>query len=63
MCALPIFYRLGAFDEAAADLAVLDTLGAPPIINSLLDQFGVRQGIAAATATSRPTAPATTATR
>jgi len=43
-----VFYRLGQFDAAAAELAVLDTLDPPPIIDSLLAQFGVRQGIAAA---------------
>jgi cytochrome c-type biogenesis protein CcmH/NrfG len=46
-----VFYRLGEFDAAAAELAVLDTLDPPPIIDSLLDQFGVREGVAGATAT------------
>jgi len=51
-----VFYRLGQLDAARADLAVLDTLDTPPIIDSLLDQFGVRAalaGDAAPTATTR----------
>jgi cytochrome c-type biogenesis protein CcmH/NrfG len=43
-----VFYRLGQIDAARAELAVLDTLDTPPIIDQLLDQFGVREGIAAA---------------
>jgi cytochrome c-type biogenesis protein CcmH/NrfG len=54
-----VFYRLGEFDAAAAELAVLDTLDPPPIIDNLLAQFGVRQGIAAAR-TSGAAPPATT---
>lgn len=41
-----VFYRLGQLDAARAEIAVLDTLEAPPIIDSLLDQFGVREGLA-----------------
>ncbi len=41
-----VFYRLGQLDAAKAELAVLDTLDRPPIIDQLLTQFGVREGLA-----------------
>ncbi len=54
-----VFYRLGQYAAARNDLAVLDTLDTPPIIDSLLSQFGVREGIAAASATTAPAAAGT----
>ena len=51
-----VFYRLGQYAAARTDLAMLDTLDTPPIIDSLLSQFGVREGIAAASARTAPTA-------
>lgn len=41
-----VFLRLGQLDAARDELQLLDTLDTPPIINSLLDQFGVRQALA-----------------
>ena len=41
-----VFYRLGQLDAAKAELAVLETLDRPPIIDQLLTQFGVREGLA-----------------
>jgi tetratricopeptide (TPR) repeat protein len=42
-----VFYRLGRFEAAQAELDVLDALDAAPIIDTLLDQLGVRDGVAA----------------
>lgn len=53
-----VFFRLGQFEAAQAELDVLDTLETPPIIGSLLQQFGVREGVAAALA-GEATPPAT----
>ncbi|MFN0027672.1 MAG: hypothetical protein ACKV2O_10925 [Acidimicrobiales bacterium] len=41
-----VFLRLGQLDAARSELQILDTLNTPPIINSLLEQFGVRQALA-----------------
>lgn len=41
-----VFLRLGQLDAARSELQILDTLDTPPIINSLLDQFGVRETLA-----------------
>lgn len=42
-----VFLRMGQLDAARDELAVLDTLDTPPIINSLLEQFGVREALSA----------------
>lgn len=42
-----VFFRLGQLEAAQAELDILDTLDTPPIIGSLLQQFGVREGVAA----------------
>lgn len=57
-----VFFRLGEIEAARSELQVLDTLDAPPIIDRLLEQFGVRQGIADAAApptTPTPVPPST----
>lgn len=49
-----VFFRLGRFQAAQDELDVLDTLERPPIIDSLLAQFGVREGVAAGLAGEQP---------
>jgi hypothetical protein len=59
-----VFHRLGQPQQAKAELDALDALGPPPIIDQILDQFGVRAGVEEAlrNAGSAPADSTTTST-